>query len=136
MNINKSYWLLKTEPNEYSWDNLTQETEAIWDGVRAPAAIKNIKQMKPGDLAFIYHTGKERNIIGIAEITSLPYLNPDNNELVFKLIALEKLPKAVTLKQIKESGMFVDWDLVRLPRLSVVPVDTKQWECILKWSYA
>ena len=136
MNVNKSYWLLKTEPDEYSWDDLSREKETVWDGVRAPAAIKNIKQMKPGDMAFIYHTGKERNIIGIAEITSLPYLNPDNNELVFKLVPLEKLPKTVTLKQIKESRMFVDWDLVRLPRLSVVPVNPKQWECILKWSYA
>lgn len=127
------YWLLKTEPNDYSWTDLCREKEAIWDGVKAPAAIKNIKEMKPGDLAFIYHTGKERAIIGIAKIVSSPYLNPETNELVFKLAPVEKLPKDVTLKQIKESGMFADWDLVRLPRLSVMPVNQKQWENIIKW---
>lgn len=128
-----SYWLLKTEPNDYSWTDLCREKEAIWDGVKAPAAIKNIKEMKPGDLAFIYHTGKERAIIGIAKIVSSPYLNPETNELVFKLAPVEKLPKDVTLKQIKESGMFADWDLVRLPRLSVMPVNQNQWESIIKW---
>lgn len=128
-----SYWLLKTEPNDYSWTDLCREKEAVWDGVKAPAAIKNIKEMKPGDLAFIYHTGKERTIIGIAKIVSSPYLNPETNELVFKLAPVEKLPKDVTLKQIKESGMFADWDLVRLPRLSVMPVNQKQWENIIKW---
>lgn len=128
-----SYWLLKTEPNDYSWTDLCREKEAIWDGVKAPAAIKNIKEMKPGDLAFIYHTGKERAIIGIAKIVSSPYLNPETNELVFKLTPVEKLPKDVTLKQIKESGLFADWDLVRLPRLSVMPVNQKQWENIIKW---
>ena len=126
-----SYWLLKTEPNDYSWADLCQEKEAVWDGVKAPAAIKNIKEMKPGDLAFIYHTGKERAIIGIAKIVSSPYLNPETNELVFKLAPVEKLPKDVTLKQIKESGMFADWDLVRLPRLSVMPVTHQQWFYIL-----
>jgi predicted RNA-binding protein with PUA-like domain len=128
-------WLLKTEPDDYSWENLIKENNAVWDGVKAPAAIKNIKQMKPGDLALIYHTGKERAIIGIAEIGSYPINDPDdNNKLIFKINAIEKLPKAVTLKQIKESGMFADWDLVRLPRLSVMPVTPEQWETVLNWS--
>jgi len=127
-------WLLKTEPEQYSWSDLTNENEAIWDGVKAPAAIKNIKQMKPGDLTFIYHTGKERAIIGIAEIRSSPFNNPDNQELVFKITAVKKLPQVVTLKHIKESGMFPNWDLVRLPRLSVLPVSPEQWETVLDWS--
>lgn len=127
-------WLLKTEPNEYSWEDLINEQEAVWDGVRAPAAINNIRQMKPGDRAFIYHTGKERAIIGIAEIMSSPYTNPDTHELIFKITGVEKLSHAVTLKQIKESGMFADWDLVRLPRLSIMPVSPDQWAAVLDWS--
>lgn len=129
-----SYWLLKTEPEEYSWTSLTQEQDPVWDGVKAPAAIRNIKEMKPGDLAFIYHTGKERAIVGIARITSLPALNPLTREWIFHLNAVESLPQAVSLKQIKRSGMFPHWDLVRLPRLSVVPVTSQQWVQIINWS--
>jgi predicted RNA-binding protein with PUA-like domain len=135
MNVNRSYWLLKTEAHEYSWSDLSRESGEIWDGVKAPGAIKNIKKMKPGDLTFIYHSGRERSIIGLAEIISLPYLDPHSGEMVFKLRALEKLPKGISLKQIKDSGMFADWDLVRLPRLSVVPVNQVQWDTILKWAY-
>jgi predicted RNA-binding protein with PUA-like domain len=129
-----SYWLLKTEPNEYSWSDLTEAKDAAWDGVKAPAAINNIKQMQPGDLAFIYHTGSERSIVGIAKITSMPYLNPLNHGWEFKLAPVEQLTQAITLKQIKESGRFPDWELVRLPRLSVVPVNPEQWNTILHWS--
>lgn len=129
----ESYWLLKTEPDDYSWNDLLQEKEAVWDGVKAPAAIKNIKQMKVGDLVFIYHTGKGRRIVGIAEVTSLPYLNPDNGGLEFKIKPVKELLEKVTLKQIKESGFFQDWDLVRLPRLSVMPVNKQQWDLIIDW---
>lgn len=127
-----SYWLLKTEANEFSWNDLVEEKESLWDGVKARAAIKNIKQMKAGDLAFIYHTGKERSIIGVAKILDNPSLDPVSNEWVFKISAVEKLPQTVSLKQIKESGLFKDWSLVRLPRLSVVEVSLDQWKTIKK----
>ncbi len=87
--------------------------------------------MKPGDKALIYHTGKERRIVGIAEITSLPYYKPTSSEPLIKVAAREELPTAVTLKTIKDSGSFKDWDLVRLPRLSVVPVSETQWNYVL-----
>lgn len=126
-----AYWLLKTEPDDYSWDDLVLDREAIWDGVKAPLAIKNIKDMQLGDLAFIYHTGKERAVVGIAEITSHPYYDEEYKEWRFKLRPVKKLPNTVTLKQIKEEGRFSEWDLVKLPRLSVVPVDSLQWEYII-----
>jgi len=129
-----SYWLLKTEPEEYSWEDLAQVDEATWDGVRAPAALKNIMQMQPDDLAFIYHTGKEKAIIGIAKITTFPFSDPGSKELAFNVSPLQKLPQAVTLKQIKDSQLFPNWGLVRLPRLSVVPVSKVQWDQVLQWS--
>ena len=130
-----SYWLLKTEPSEYSWADLVREAVTVWDGVKAAPAIKNMQRMKPGDKTFIYHTGKERRIVGIAEIASLPYYEPTSSEPLIKVVAQEALPTAVTLKMIKESGTFADWDLVRLPRLSLVPVSETQWQYVLKRSY-
>jgi len=129
-----AFWLLKTEPEEYSWEDLSRDKEAVWDGVKAPAAIGNIRRMQPGDLAFIYHTGKERRIVGIGEITTLPYTDPQNNGLEFKIVPKQKLPNAITLAKIKESGMFAEWELVRLPRLSVMPVSEAQWESIVRWA--
>ncbi len=130
------HWLLKTEPDEYAWDDLVKESETVWDGVRAPAAQRNISRMKAGDLVFIYHTGRERAIRGIGEITSSPYTAPgkSGNEQVFKVTARQALSRPVTLKEIKESGLFPDWELVRLPRLSVMPVSDAQWETVMHWS--
>lgn len=133
------YWLLKTEPEEYSWADLKRDGAADWDGVRAPAARRNLSQMKPGDLAFIYHTGRERAVVGVAEVTSGPYPDPGDPAGRLMLVDLaprQELPRPVTLKEIKESGRFPDWDLVRLPRLSVVPVNREQWEAVMKWSGA
>jgi predicted RNA-binding protein with PUA-like domain len=126
--MSRSCWLLKTEPQEYAWEDLVKEKETIWDGVRAPAARRHISRMSPGDIVFIYHTGKERAIRGIGEITC-----SGKGEQVFKVAARRALPRPVTLKQIKESGLFPDWELLRLPRLSVVPVNAAQREKILEW---
>ena len=127
-----SRWLLKTEPEEYSWDDLVSDGETVWDGVRAPAAQRNISLMETGDLVFIYHTGRERAIRGIGEVIGSP--NYGNGEQVFKVAMRRALSRPVTLKEIKESGLFPDWKLVRLPRLSVIPVSNKQWEIIMEWS--
>jgi predicted RNA-binding protein with PUA-like domain len=131
------YWLLKTEPGEYSWADLKRDGAADWDGVRAPAAQRNLALMKPGDLALIYHTGKERAVIGVAEVTSLPYPDPGTpgkRLLLVDVAPRQELPRPVTLKEIKDSGLFPDWDLVRLPRLSVLPVSREQWETVMAWS--
>lgn len=133
-----SRWLLKTEPEEYSWDDLVRDGETVWDGVRAPVAQHNISLMETGDLVFIYHTGRERAIRGMGEVTVSPYAvedmgKSDRKEKVFKVAARQALSRPVTLKEIKESGLFPDWELVRLPRLSVIPVSNKQWEKIMEW---
>lgn len=129
-----AYWLLKTEPGDYSWNDLSRESDTVWDGVRSGAAVKNLGRMRPGDQTFIYHTGRERRIMGIAVITSLACLDPLSKETLIKLSAGEELPTPVTLKAIKESGLFADWDLVRLPRLSVLPVSRAQWDYVLERS--
>jgi predicted RNA-binding protein with PUA-like domain len=135
-----NYWLLKTEPEEYSWDDLVKEKRCVWDGVKAPKAIKNIANMKIGDKVFIYHTGKERKIIGTAEVVSNPYPDPSQQHtkyLVVDISPISKLINSVSLKQIKEidkidnSSVFSNWDLIRLPRLSVIPVTKEQWSAIL-----
>ncbi len=132
----QSYWLLKTEPEDYSWEDMLQEKKVVWDGVKAPAALKQLSQMKIGDFAFIYHTGKVRAITGIARVDGMPYQDPsvtDPRRLVIDLVPHESLNHPVTLQQIKQSQLFPHWELVRQPRLSVVPVSQEQWKKILEW---
>lgn len=130
-----AYWLLKTEPQEYSWQDLKQAGRSVWDGVKNPLALKYLRTMQPGEEALIYHTGKERQIVGIAQIITLPY--PDPKQEDSKLVVVEiqpgrSLPKPVTLAQIKKSEEFTGFDLIRLPRLSVVPVSAEHWQSILQ----
>ncbi len=134
-----SYWLLKTEPDDYSFTDLVEDKQSIWDGVRAPLALKNMSSMKKGDQVFIYHTGKERSIIGIAEVTRGPFPDPGETDprfLAVEVRAVKTLPQPVSLKMIKEKGFPPKWDLIRLPRLSVVPVSTRQWRDILDMAKA
>jgi len=129
-------WLLKTEPNEYSFQNLLDDKKTAWDGVKAPGALKNMRAMKKGDQALIYHTGKEKAVIGTARVTSGPYPDPEQeNErlLVIDIEAGVPLEIPVTLADIKQSGLFPDWELVKQPRLSIMPVSEKQWEIIINW---
>lgn len=128
-----AYWLLKTEPGDYSFSDLTREGTDTWDGVRAPLALKNLSSMKKGDRAFIYHTGKERSIVGTAEVARDPYPDPkekDPRYLVVDIRAGAPLAEPVSLQSLREMGFSPDWELFRLPRLSVVPVTSGQWEKI------
>ena len=132
-----AYWLLKTEPSTYSYADLARETKAVWDGVSNPVALKNIRAMKKGDLAFIYHTGAEKAIIGIAQVSSDPYPDPkqtDGRLVVFELKPKEKLKAPVTLASVKAKKEFAQFELVRLPRLSVMPVSPEQWVKLLAMS--
>jgi predicted RNA-binding protein with PUA-like domain len=133
-----SYWLLKTEPNVYSYADLNQDGQTIWDGVNNNLALKHIRTMAIGDLALIYHTGDERRAMGIAEIVSLPYVDPkldDPKRAVVDLKAVRSLKQPVTLAQIKQdSSNFVGFDLLRISRLSVVPVSLDHWQQILDLS--
>lgn len=130
-----AYWLLKSEPEDYSYADLVRDGRGRWDGVRNPRALKNIRQMKPGDLAFFYHTGKERAIIGIAEVMTLPFPDPDADDpklVVVDVAPREQLTKPVTLAEVKSWPEFADWELVRQPRLSVMPVPEAAWHRILQ----
>jgi predicted RNA-binding protein with PUA-like domain len=132
-----AYWLLKTEPDTYSWDDLVRDKSATWDGVANATALKNIRSMKKGDLALVYHTGGVRAAIGIATIASAPYADPkedDERLAVIDLKPRKKLANRVSLDVIKADKTFEGWDLLRIGRLSVVPVPEAMWERILKLS--
>jgi predicted RNA-binding protein with PUA-like domain len=129
-----AYWLLKTEPQDYSWADLAQDGRTVWNGVKNPLALKYLRTMQPTDEALIYHTGIERRVVGVAEIVTLPYPDPavdDPLRVVVEIKAVRSLPQPVTLAQIKQ-GNFTGFDLIRLPRLSVVPVPTEYWQRILQ----
>jgi predicted RNA-binding protein with PUA-like domain len=128
------YWLLKSEPQDYSWADLAQDGRTVWNGVKNSLALKYLRTMQPADEALIYHTGIERRVVGVAEIMTLPYPDPaldDPLRVVVEIKAVRSLPQPVTLAQIKQ-GNFTGFDLIRLPRLSVVPVPTEYWQRILK----
>ena len=132
-----NYWLLKEEPKNYSFDILEKEKNTIWDGVKNNLALKNIKQIQKGDELFIYHSGIEKSIVGVAKVTSKPYPDPNQNDeklLVFNIKVKKRLRRTISLKEIKSNSLFNDFILVKLPRLSVMPVSKKYWNSIIKLS--
>ena len=134
-----AYWLLKSEPDVYSYADLERDRQTIWDGVNNNLALKHIRTMQIGDLALIYHTGDERRAMGIAEVVSIPYVDPkldDPKRAVVDVKALKPLPKPVTLTEIKKDPDFEGFDLIRISRLSVVPVSELHWQKILKLAEA
>ena len=130
-----AYWLLKTEPSTYSYADLERDKKARWDGVSNPVALKNIRLMKKGDHAFIYHTGDEKAIVGIAQIISDSYPDPgaqDERLVVVDLKPERKLARPVELGEVKARKDFADFALVRIGRLSVMPVSNAQWKTLLE----
>jgi len=119
-----NYWLVKTEPTTYSFDDLKREGVATWDGVKNPVAMKHLRAMQPGDEVFIYHTGNEKAVIGTATVVAAG--DPP------KLKARERLARPVTLAEIKQDKAFADSPLVRIGRLSVMPVAPAQYGKLLK----
>ena len=129
------FWLLKTEPDHYSYADLERDGATVWDGVANNTALMHIRAMQPGDLALIYHTGDERQAVGLAEITSAPYPDPqagDPKLVVVDLRPLRQLPQPVTLAAVKADPAFADFALVRQSRLSVVPATDAQWARLLR----
>ena len=118
-------YLLKTEPSEYSFADLQREGTTIWDGVSNPVALKNIRAMKSGDQLIIYETADVKSAVGTASAVSVDASDPRNPQL--KIKAGKPLPKPVTLAEIKTNKLFTDSPLVRQGRLSVVPLDEKQY---------
>jgi predicted RNA-binding protein with PUA-like domain len=130
-----AYWLLKTEPTVYSFSNLERDKKTVWDGVSNNLALKHIRSMRKGDLVLIYHTGDEKAVAGIAEVVSDPYPDPkkaDAKLVVVDVKARETLPRAVSLSEIKAQNQLKDFELVRLPRLSVMPVAESVWSHLLQ----
>ncbi|MEX2189416.1 MAG: EVE domain-containing protein [Bacteroidota bacterium] len=130
-------WLMKTEPGTYSYDDLERDGKAVWDGVSNPVALKHLRSMKKGDQVLVYHTGNEKSIIGIAEVTSGPYADPKSKDprlVVVNLKPVRKLANPVSLAAVKAEKVFKDFELVRIPRLSVMPVPTNLWRYIMQMS--
>lgn len=132
-----NYWLLKTEPSTYSHADLVRDKRTTWDGVSNPVALKNIRAMQKGDEVMIYHTGDEKQIVGFATVASAPYPDPKDKEgklTVVDLSAGGKVGKPVTLAAVKGDARFQDFALVRLSRLSVMPVTPAQWKMLIGMS--
>ena len=131
------YWLIKTEPEEWSWNQQVKSGNRgiEWSGVRNFQASKNLKNMKIGDECFFYHTGKEKSIIGIVKVTKGAFLDKSDNTQKFVSVmvkALYPLKREVSLQKIKKNKVFRDFSLVKQSRLSVMEVDLKYWKKICK----
>jgi predicted RNA-binding protein with PUA-like domain len=130
-----NYWLMKTEPDTFSWDDLIRDKKAGWDGVRNFQARTHLKNMKKGDQAFFYHTGDEKSIVGVAKVTKEHYPDPTDNEWVaVEIVAVKKLKKPVTLAQIKADKRLSNMVLVKASRLSVQPVKPEEFELVVALS--
>lgn len=130
-----AYWLFKSDPEHYGFSDLVRDGRTVWDGVSNNLALKNLRATRPGDLVLIYHTGGEKCIVGVAEVTSPPYSDPKQKNprlVVVDVKALHALPRPVPLDEIKKDPSLRSFDLVRLPRLSVMPVSDIQWKTLLK----
>lgn len=128
-----NYWLLKSEPDTYSWDDLVRDGRTVWDGVRNFQARKNLRAMAPGDRALFYHSGDARSVVGVASIVSDPYPDPKAAEWTAVDIAPERpLKDGVTLEHIKGEKSLADMVLVRQSRLSVQPVRKAEFDAIVK----
>jgi predicted RNA-binding protein with PUA-like domain len=128
-----AYFLAKTDPDTYSLDDLKRDGSTEWDGVRNPAAVNAIKEMKPGDTVIIYHTGDEKAIVGLAKVVSEP--RPDKNDdrsWVADFEYVQHAKKPVTLREVKESHKFDDWALVRMGRLSTMSAPDAFWDWLQK----
>ena len=132
-----TYWLFKEEPEHYSFDDLVKDRKARWDGVRNNLALKHLRSIKKNDLVLYYHTGEEKAAVGIAKVTSNPYPDPEEKDpkiVVVDIAPVEQLKRPVTLAEIKANAKFKSFELVRIPRLSVMPVPDTLWDEIIKMS--
>lgn len=133
-----NHWLVKSEPFKYSWDHLVKEKEGMWDGVRNYQARNNLMEMKVGDPVLFYHSNEGKEVVGLAKVSKEHYPDPTTKEkadekgwVVVNLVPVEHFPKPVTLAQIKSDERLKDMSLIRLSRLSVVPVRPEEFDIIL-----
>jgi len=130
-----AYWLVKSEPFKYSWDQFVKDKKTFWDGVRNYGARNNLKAMKKGDEVLFYHSNEGVELVGIAKVVKEFYQDPTTDETAWVVVDLKpvkKLNQAVTLKQVKATPGLQEMDLVRLGRLSVQSVKDFEWEIIME----
>jgi len=128
-----NHWLLKSDPETYGLDDLERDKKTVWDGVRNNQALQYMRQMKKGDAVLIYHSGDDKCILCLAEVARGPYSDPketDEKLVVIDLVFKRRLPTPVTLAQIKADARFSEFALVRLSRLSVMPVPEATWDAL------
>ncbi|GIV31673.1 MAG: ubiquinol-cytochrome c reductase [Saprospiraceae bacterium] len=129
------YWLVKSEPEEYSFDDLLADGKTMWDGVRNYAARNNLRQMKKGDLVLFYHSVKDKAVVGLARVAKEHYPDPTAEKGDWSAVDLEpveKLPRPVPLAEIKADPRLQNIGLVRIGRLSVMPLEKKEFDAILE----
>lgn len=136
LNPNMNYWLVKSEPSEYGWEDLFSKGEDIWDGIRNYQARNFLKEMKTGDLVLFYHSGKNKEIVGVAKVSEEAFPDLENGEdkgwVAVKIKPHQKLKKPVTLDQIKADDLLATLHLVKQSRLSTMPVEKSQFDHIIK----
>ena len=128
------YWILKTDADTYPFEQLERERRAVWDGVTNALALKHIRSMAKGDHALIYHSGDDKALVGLARIVSDPYPDPKSDDPMLVVVDIEagrRVPRPVTLAEVKADPAFADLGLVRMSRLSVIPVPPDQWKRLL-----
>ena len=127
-------WLFKSDPEHYSYQDLARDKKTAWDGISNNLALKHLRNVRRGDEVMIYHSGGERAVVGLAEVQSDPYPDPNQKDprlVVVDIAARGAVPRPVSLDEIKKQTGLKDFDLVRLPRLSVMPVSEKHWKALL-----
>ncbi len=130
-----AYWLMKSEPESYSWDDLQRDGETEWDGVRNFAARLHLRAMKPGDQGLFYHSGDVKAVVGIMEVASDPHPDPkDGDWTAVRVKAVKPVDPPITLKAMKAEAKLADMVMIRQSRLSVSPVTDAQWKAVLALS--
>ncbi len=130
-----AYWLIKSEPFKYSWDQFVKDGQTFWDGVRNYAARNNLKAMKKGDEVFFYHSNEGLEIVGIAKVSKEAYQDPTTDDAAWVVVdfkPVRKLEKPVALKDLKADSRLADMDLLRLGRLSVQTVKEEEWKIVME----
>jgi predicted RNA-binding protein with PUA-like domain len=130
-----NYWLVKSEPFKYSWDNFVAKGKDHWDGVRNYQARNNLMAMKEGDLVFFYHSNEGKEIVGLAKVVKEHYQDPTTTDTKWRVVDLapvQKLPRSVTLEEIKKEPLLANIALIKQSRLSVMPIRPDEFDLILK----
>lgn len=130
-----NFWLFKTDPETYAWNDLVKAKREVWDGVSNNLALKHLRSVRKGDQVFMYHSGADKAVVGIAKAASDSYLDPsaeDSKLVAVDVAPVEKLGRAVPLSEIKLNPKLRSWELVKLSRLSVMPTTEAQWAEVIR----